>query len=267
MLEKHIEILQRQMLLRLEEIRAAYRHSGNKGSNAEQILRDFLRQFLPPYNRVGHGEVVDQTGSNSRQLDVVITNEYHPFLNDLTAPSVFIIEGVSCVAEVKSVLTGEELERALENSLSFKRLSVMVQKGAMVHGNMEDISRFVAKRPSFLFAFESQLSISTIKERIDAWNQAHALPVPQQLDAVFILTGGSIINFGTGAGTLQFITPEGQSLPGYIYRDPSDDRPLVSLLSWISASLPHVSLPHPPILSYLVKDASKIKKQQKIAGT
>jgi hypothetical protein len=164
MLKEHIEILQKQMLLRLGEIRAAYRHSGNKGANAEQVLRDFLRQFLPPYNRVGHGEVIDQSGASSRQLDAIITNEYHPFLNDLSAPSVFIIEGVSCVAEVKSVLTSDQLIRALENSLSFKRLSVTLQKGATVFGNREDISRFVEKRPSFLFAFESQLSIGTIKE-------------------------------------------------------------------------------------------------------
>src|ERR1041385_7181264 len=143
MFKEHIEILQKQMILRLEEIRTAYRHSGNKGTNAEQVLRDFLRHFLPPYNRVGHGEVIDQSGASSRQLDVVITNEYHPYLNDLTAPSVFIVEGVSCAAEVKSVLTGDELERALENSLSFKRLSVTVQKGAMVYSNLEDIQRFV----------------------------------------------------------------------------------------------------------------------------
>ena len=263
MLQEHIEIIQKQMLLRLEEIRAAYQHSGNKGANAEQILRDFLRQFLPPYNRVGYGEVIDQSGASSRQQDVIITNEYHPFLNDLSAPSVFIIDGVSCVAEVKSVLTGGELERALENSLSFKRLSVTVQKGATVFGNLEDISRFVEKRPSFLFAFESQLSIGTIKERIEAWNQRHSLPVPQQIDAVFILTGGSIVNFGTGAGALQFITPEGQSLPGYVFRDPKKDRPLVSLLSWISASLPRFTLPSPPILSYFVKDAATLKEMPK----
>jgi len=191
MLQEHIEILQKQMLLRLEEIRSAYRHSGNKGANAEQVLRDFLRQFLPPYNRVGHGEVIDQSGASSRRLDVIITNEYHPFLNDLSAPSLFIIEGVSCVAEVKSVLTGAELDRALENLLSFKRLSVTVQKGATVFANLEDISRFVEKRPSFLFALESQLSIGTIKERIETWNQRHSLSVPQQIDAVFILTGSS----------------------------------------------------------------------------
>ena len=260
MLKEKIEILQRQMLLRLEEIRADYRHSGNKGTNAEQALRDFLRQFLPPYHRVGHGEVIDQSGASSRQMDVIITNEYHPFLNDLSVPSVFIIEGVSCVAEVKSVLTGDELERALENSLSFKRLSVSNQKGAMVFGNMEDISRFVEKRPSFLFAFESQLSIGTIRERIEAWNQRHGLSVPQQIDAVFVLTGGSIVNFGSGKGTLQFITPEGQSLTGYIFEEPDEDRPLVSLLSWISASLPRFTLPHSPILDYLVPDAATIKE-------
>jgi len=261
MLKEHIEILQKQMLLRLAEIRAAYRHSGNKGANAEQVLRDFLRQFLPPYNRVGHGEVIDQSGASSRQLDAIITNEYHPFLNDLSAPSVFIIEGVSCVAEVKSVLTSDELIRTLENSLSFKRLSVTLQKGATVFGNREDISRFVEKRPSFLFAFESQLSVGTIKERIEAWNKDHQLPIPQQMDAVFVLTGGSIINFGTGAGSLQFITPDGQSLSGYVFTDPSEDRPLISLLSWISASLPHFSLPSPPILNYFVKDAASLKKE------
>ncbi len=251
------------MMLRLEEIRTTYRHSGNKGTNAEQVLRDFLRYFLPPYNRVGHGEVIDHSGVSSRQLDVIITNEYHPFLNDLSVPSVFIVEGVSCVAEVKSVLTGVELERALENSLSFKRLSVTIQKGATVFGNREDISRFVDKRPSFLFAFESQLSIMTIKTKIEAWNQKHGLAVPEQIDAVFIMTGGSIINFGTGAGTLQFITPEGESKPGYVFRDPNNDRPLVSLLSWISASLPHFTLPSPPILNYLVKDITTINSGPK----
>ena len=105
-LKERIDILQKQMLLRLEEIRATYRHSGNKGTNAEQILREFLRYFLPTYHRVGHGEVIDQNGANSRQLDVIVTNEYHPFLNDLSTPSVFIIEGVSCAGEVKSDLSG-----------------------------------------------------------------------------------------------------------------------------------------------------------------
>ena len=52
-LKERIDILQKQMLLRLEEIRATYRHSGNKGTNAEQILREFLRYFLPTYHRVG----------------------------------------------------------------------------------------------------------------------------------------------------------------------------------------------------------------------
>lgn len=257
---QQLELLQKQMTLRFEEIRAMYEHTGNKGSNAEKILRDFLQQFLPPYYRIGEGEVIDQTGAHSRQIDIVITNEYHPYLNDLTAPSIFIIEGVSCVAEVKSVLNGEELEKALKNSLSFKRLEIALPMETEIsHSNPEDLSRFVFKRPSFLFAFESKLSISTIKERIEDWNKLHNLSIPEQIDGVFILTGGSIINHGYGTGALAFVTPEGERMTGYVYGPPKEDRPLVSLLSWISASLIRFSLPYPPILAYLVKDISTIK--------
>jgi hypothetical protein len=107
MLKKDFEILQKRMLLQLEEIRAKYDHPGNKGSNAEQVLKEFLRAYLPASNRIGHGEVTDLSAARSRQVDVVITNEYHPFLNDLATPGIFFIEGVLCVGEVKSVLTGD----------------------------------------------------------------------------------------------------------------------------------------------------------------
>jgi hypothetical protein len=266
MLRTKLDILQRQMLLRLEDIRASYHHSGNKGANAEQALREFLRSYLPPYNRVGHGEAIDQSGNNSRQLDVIITNEHHPYLNDLAEPSVFFVEGIACVAEVKSVLTGVELERSLENSLSFKQLEVKVPQGATCCSNPEDLSRFINKRPSFLFAYESQLSIPTIIDRINSWNDEHALPVPHQLDAVFILSGGSVVNFGAGTGTLKYITPSGDSVAGYIAITNEHDQPLVSLLSWISASLPRLSLPHPPILQYLVRSVEEIRQSQETAG-
>jgi hypothetical protein len=60
---------------------------------------------------------------------------------------------------------------------------------------------------------------------------------------------------------LQFVTPEGKSLPGYVFTDSKQDEPLVALLSWLSTSLPRVSLPHPPILSYLVQDVATLKGQ------
>ena len=265
-MEKHMDLLQQKMLLRLKEIRATHHHNGNKGANAEQILRDFLRDFLPPYNRVGRGEVIDQLGNNSRQLDVIVTNEHHPFLNDLTTDSVFFIEGVACVAEVKSVLTGDELQSALENSLSFKQLAVNVPPGALWYCTPEDMERFVNSRPSFLFAFESRLAVPTIIERIRTWNRTHDLPLSKQIDAVFILGGGSIINCGAGRGTLQVITTDGSPATSYIASNALQDKALVALLSWISASLPRLSLPHPPILQYLVKSHEEIRQSPEATG-
>ena len=250
------------MLLRFEEIREAYNHSGNKGSNAEQIVRDFLRQFLPPSYRIGHGEVIDQNGGCSKQIDIVITNEHQPFLNDLSVPSVFIIEGVSCAAEVKSVLTVAELEKALANSLAFKKLNVGIQKGMQVQGILEDIQRFVTKRPFFLFAFESQIAQVTLKRKIEEWNVLHDLPVSEQIDAVFILDGESLVNHGEGKGAFRFITTTGEFLGGYQYSPVSINPPLVSLLSWLSSALMKFTLPASPILNYLIKDAATIMQEQ-----
>lgn len=170
MLRDRIQLLERQMRLKLDEIRATHTHAGNKGANVEVIVRDFLREFLPPFNRIGHGEIIDLNDNISSQTDVIVTNEHHPFLNDLTAPSLFFIEGIACAGEVKSVLTLEELERTLTNCRRFKALKVTLQKGMIVRSNQADIKRFVEKRPYFLFAFETKTPVLSICERFNAFN-------------------------------------------------------------------------------------------------
>ena len=260
MLQEKLQMLQNRMRIRFEEIRKTHQHSGNKGANVEQIVRDFLREFLPPHNRIGHGEVIDSHDGVSQQTDVVVTNEHHPFLNDLPYPSVFICEGVACVGEVKSVLTSKDLNRVLVNTQTFKSLKIQIRSGATVYTNKEDLERFVDSRPFFLFAFESQLVIETIKQRIESWNTVNAVPLKHQLDAVFILSGGNLVNFGTGGGTFQFVTPKGESLGGYRSIRSKNEQPLMAFLSWISATMPRVSLPIPPILSYLVKDVDDPKR-------
>ncbi len=250
-----LSLLQNIMNLKLEIIRKSHKHSGNRGENAEQIVREFLREFLSPYNRIGHGEVIDLNGCLSRETDVIVTNEYHPFLNDLANPSVFIIEGVACAGEVKSVLTTERLLSTLEGARVFKSLSIQHQKGSMIVANEEDRERFVNRRPYFLFAFESELLIETVKGKIDAWNTANAVPLGQQLDAVFMLSQGNLINFGEGKGALQFVPPDGNPLGGYIHAVSSSDA-LVSFLSWLSVSMIRISMPHSPLALYLVQTST-----------
>lgn len=266
MLKKRLKILKKQMELRLEEIRTQHKHSGNKGTNIEEIIRQFLREFLPPYFRIGNGEVIDRNDNISRQADVVITNEHHPFVNDLSNPTTFFIEGVAMAGEIKSVLTSDELEASLKVSKSFKELSLKIPKGAKVFSNEEDLKRFVNRRPFFLFSFESQLAPETVKTKVEEFNAANSIPFDQQIDGVFLLDRVSIINFGMGEGSFQFRTPDGKSLGGYIYQKPGTEDVLFSFLSWVSATIPKISLPSPPILHYLMKDWSERNEENANGG-
>ena len=49
---------EQRLRVQLEDIRKKYVHAGNKGDQVEATTRDFLSRYLPPTNRVGHGEVL-----------------------------------------------------------------------------------------------------------------------------------------------------------------------------------------------------------------
>ena len=250
-LKARLGLLQEIMNLRLQIIRKSHQHSGNKGANAEQIVRDLLREYLPPSYRIGHGEVIDRKGGISREIDVVITNEYHPFLNDLAYPSVFICEGVASAGEVKTVLTTEGLENSLDGALAFKSLEFWLQQGTTAFTNHEDTGRFIKSRPYFLFAFESQLSLKAIKEKVDSWSTANSVPLNHQLDAVFLLSEGALVNIGTGQGSLT-LERHGGLLQGFqpVF---STDTILVNFMSWLSATMLRITLPSSPVLPYLTR--------------
>jgi hypothetical protein len=117
----------------LEEIRISYNHPGVKGIHAEDLIRDFLREYLPRRLEVGHGEIIDtheqsyhpiDAGGRSAQTDIVITEE-HPFTFTRDRPGLFFVEGVRCVGEVKTILNSQELKSSLMNACKVKRLKPM----------------------------------------------------------------------------------------------------------------------------------------------
>ncbi len=242
------------MNLRFQLIRATHQHHGDMGSNVEQIVREFLREYLPASNRVGFGEVIDQAGGTSAQTDIVITNQYQPFLNDLTMPGMFICEGVACAGEVKSSLTKHRLEQALERARRFKSLAFMVPNDTTVYSNQDDVHRFVYSRPFFLFAFESRLKIATIKQSVDAWNARNNVPLNQQIDAIFLLSRGTVINNGTDEGALTLGPSVQQPNKGYV-RHARAQNVLVQFLGWLSVTMVPITFPYNPIVSYLLKTA------------
>ncbi len=63
----------------LTQARAENDHAGVKGSRVDVAVREFLRKRLPRRLDVGHGEIVDQSGKRSNQIDVVVADLDQPF--------------------------------------------------------------------------------------------------------------------------------------------------------------------------------------------
>ena len=222
-----LEKLETEMRHKFEVVRAKFEHSGNKGTNTETILREFLRSYLPRRYGVGHGEVVDSQKNRSTQTDIVIVTDEHPFTFTADEPGLFFVEGVFALAEVKSVLTSQELDKTIVNALKFRDLKC-ASRGLVVllrSMNESDHNRFVGNPPYFLFAFESQITKETIAKRLIAQGK-------RSIDAVFILNQGAILDFGDGKGELQLKNPDGTTIPGW--HDIGGSNALACLLLWLS---------------------------------
>jgi len=167
MLKQKIAKVEKQMRDALAEVRLTFKHSGNKGTSTEDFFIKFVRQYLPRRLEIGNGEIIDTEGNRSGQADVVILSEDHPFTFNPNKPGLFFIEGVLSVGEIKTTLTTKELRNTLKNSVSYKNLKMTHGQGSMVHANQSDLKRFYEHPPFFLFAFESQISLNTIRKNIE----------------------------------------------------------------------------------------------------
>ena len=221
-----MEKLESEMRHQFEVTRAKCEHSGNKGANAETILRNFLREYLPRRYGIGHGEIIDTQGRRSAQTDIVIVTDEHPFTFIADQVGFFFIEGVFATGEVKSVLTSQELDIALINASKFRELKCDARGMTMLWSlNDSDHKRFVNNPPYFLFAFETQVAKETVRQSLMRQTK-------RSIDAVFILNQGAILDFGDGNGSLQYMKADGTKLLGW--NCISDSNTLSHLLLWLS---------------------------------
>ncbi|MGB1288016.1 MAG: DUF6602 domain-containing protein [Aggregatilineales bacterium] len=200
MLKEKITRIEKQMQAQLEDIRETHKHSGVKGDSVEDIVREFLRKYLPRRMDVGHGEIIDSSERISGQTDVVITTQEHPFTYTPDKAGLFFVEGVAAVGEVKTTLNSSHLDSALSNAKKFKRLKPHTLGGLIGYkygSNHEQVYNYVP--PFFIFAFESSLSFEKISQTINEFQKINSLEYYQLPDCVLILNRGLLINL-SGSG-------------------------------------------------------------------
>ena len=98
-------------------------NSTDKGAMRESIYIDVLRQHLPSScNVFTGGFIFGFDGSESKQIDVLVTNDVCPQFNFFIAggagKSFSCVEGTIAAVSIKSILDSAGLEDALENLAS-----------------------------------------------------------------------------------------------------------------------------------------------------
>lgn len=240
MLEDLFDEVQKQMKSKFEEIKKKFSEPHSKGLAVEKILREFLREYLPRRLEISYGRVIDANGRESRQTDVVILNEDHPFTYPSDEPGLFFIEGVSAAGEVKSKLTNtKQLENAIESSKVFKQLKIVKGRRTYYKANPSD-KRFYDSPPYFLFTFDSRLKLSTIKNRLE-----NNIGDEKIMDAVFVLNKGWIIDFGDGRGAFQ-LRDKKERIEGWYFKE--SGKVLLDFLGWLHIVMPRF-MRYDPILA------------------
>jgi len=157
------------------------------GERRQEIVKEFLRRYLPRTCSIGSGEIVDSKEHRSGQVDVVICSPYHPFTFEEKGPGLFFAEGVLGAIEVKSdVSSRSELDRGLKQVQAIKSLERKPMKGDTVFGSKYEIELWT-RIPCFIFYFKSPY-IGTLIKNIEEAISRLDIDALQTPDAVFVLT-------------------------------------------------------------------------------
>lgn len=115
--------MQKEMLQKLETGAGAVVHPGTKGENTESNWISWFQEYLPNRYKVDKGIVIDSTGKQSEQIDLIIYDAQYSYLvfrqnETLLVPA----ESVYAVFEVKQNLNKQRIEYAGAKAKSVREL-------------------------------------------------------------------------------------------------------------------------------------------------
>lgn len=136
--------------------------------------------------------------------------------------------------------------------MKFKKLLAVIDNNSKTYGNISDLNRFITKRPYFLFAYSSQLSLLTILKKIIKFNNENNLEINEQIDGIFILDRGCIYNLGDGNGFIMATDNSGNKIQGYII-ETIEKKPniITNYITWLNFVIYNYKILTPIITRYI----------------
>lgn len=174
-----------------EYIRTSNPHAGEKGTEAEDILRIFLNQHLPQRFRAASGFIIDNENNISSQTDVIIYDALaSPVYRYSNKTLILPADTVASVIEVKSRLNKSDLEDAYKKIASCKSLRKRPLSDADQKATGSDLSTIATF--GAVFGFDSDTSLATLAKHIEELNRQYDSPLWP--DMVLVLDKG-VINY------------------------------------------------------------------------
>ncbi|MGK3616319.1 DUF6602 domain-containing protein [Bacillus cereus] len=231
MLKQSIYAAAKKMQIDFEEVTEHIDHMGERGGSREEILLSYLRKYIPIKYEMNNGVIIDETGEQSRQQDIIIYDSFNsPVLLNMQSTKMVPIESVFSVIEVKSSLNKAEINKCVTNISSVKSL---------VKNSIGGINSPTA---GFVFAFTSSTSLETLLDNLVEANAQ--VEKHKQISAVCVLDKGIILNVSKKGLNDIVLLPNEDSTPAVIKNTAENNLMLFYLLLMQYLNQSSVSVPN-----------------------
>jgi len=202
-------------------IRKTVPHFGEAGEEVENIVIEFLNNYLPKRFRASSGFILDSNNQISRQCDVIVYDHllspiYRASNNALILPN----HHVAAMIEVKSKLTKSQLKDSLDKIQLAKSLNKPEPTSFDLPSTGSPLKTY--KTLGIVFAFDSETTLETLGENL---NEMHnSVDSNHWIDFVIVLDKGvleyQIQYFGDSSFKGTWMPPTSESFiipPFYIH--------------------------------------------------
>lgn len=230
------------MKANIKKSQGEFNHSTLKGSTAERVARDFLRNYFPPEYGFGNGQIIDSDGRCSDEIDIAICNPSHPFTYIREGRGIFFIETTDAVIEVKSTI--DNIEGLTKHCESVRQLKAEPAYGGNIlslHANDR-----IDRTPYAVFAFGSDFKPETIIEKLEKLQGEES----NFIDMIYVVDAFLIHYRRPELEAFEhFKAQHSEDEGGYVINKIVPD--LLVFLLLLSDKMPNVNDPSHPMAAYL----------------
>ena len=162
----------------------------------EGVFASFLEKYFPFPYRIVKGNIIDSYGGNSASIDCVVLNPSHPYTVDKNngKASVIFADGVDFAIEIKPDLKGKELERALKQIQSVKKLRRVRDGLILKHKYSENQLEAAKVIPCYIVAEDTYKDMRTLIEKITDFYVENKVPQIEQFNCILINNRSVVVN-------------------------------------------------------------------------